>query len=183
MLGKWITYPLNKDGETEFLKAGDILYVGFEYNNMHTEYLVQRYDDLKPGSDKSMTIMDGITMIREGADWAQVAVRNPLIRLNIDDHSNFIDGVDLTAKSAWVGQNYPNPSTGSTVIDYDLPAAEEVSFSVMDLTGRKVMVENQGMMSAGKHNFTLKTSNLEAGVYFYTLQAGSFTQTKQMVVN
>jgi hypothetical protein len=183
MLGKWITYPLNKDGETEFLKAGDILYVGFEYNNMHTEYLVQRYDDLKPGSDKSQRIMDGITMIREGADWAQVAVRNPLVRLNINDHSNLIDGVDLTAKSAWVGQNYPNPFTGSTVIDYELTNASEVSFSVMDLTGRKVIEENQGMMSAGKHNYTLKTSNLEAGVYFYTLQAGSFIQTKQMIVN
>jgi hypothetical protein len=45
------------------------------------------------------------------------------------------------------------------------------------------MEENQGTMSAGRHNYTLKTSNLEAGVYFYTLQAGSFIQTKQMVVN
>jgi hypothetical protein len=53
----------------------------------------------------------------------------------------------------------------------------------MDLTGRKVIDINQGMKPAGKHTFTLETSNLEAGVYFYTLQAGSFTQTKQMVVN
>jgi hypothetical protein len=39
------------------------------------------------------------------------------------------------------------------------------------------------MMPPGKHTFTLKTNNLEAGVYFYTLQAGSFKETKQMVVN
>ncbi|MFH0761360.1 MAG: T9SS type A sorting domain-containing protein [Bacteroidota bacterium] len=183
MIGKWLTYPLNKDGETEFLKAGDILYVGFEYNNMHPEYLIQRYDNIKPGSDKSMKILDQVTYIRETADWGAVAVRNLLIRLNINDHSNLIDGVDLTPSSAWVGQNYPNPFTGITVIDYELPNAAQVSFTVMDLTGRKVMEENQGMMSAGKHNYTLKTSNLEAGVYFYTLQAGSFTQTKQMIIN
>jgi len=184
MLHKWITYPLNKDGETEFLKAGNIVYVGFEYNQMHTEYLIHRYDDLKPGSDKSIKILDGVTIIREIPDgWGVVAVRNVLCRLNINDHSNVNDGVDLNPTSAWVGQNYPNPFTGSTVIDYELPAAAQVSFSIMDLTGRKVMEENQGMMSAGRHNFTLKTSNLEAGVYFYTLQAGNFTQTKQMVIN
>jgi len=193
MIGVWQTIQLDKDGESEFLKAGDVVYVGLEYNNMHTEYLTQRYDNLKPGNDKSRKVVSDlityskpgvITYIREVPDsWTAHHSRNLLFRLNINDHSNLVDGVDMTPTQAWVGQNYPNPSTGSTVIDYELPAAAEVSFSVMDLTGRKVMEENQGMISAGKHNFTLKTSNLDAGVYFYTLQAGSFTQTKQMVVN
>jgi hypothetical protein len=184
MIGKWLTYNLNKDGETEFLKAGDLVYVGFEYNQMHTEYLIHRYDDLKPGSDKSIKVLDPVSIIREIPDgWTTVAVRNLLCRLNINDHSNINDGIDINSTAAWVGQNYPNPFTGSTVIDYELPAAAEVTFSVIDLTGRKVMEEYQGMMSPGQHHFTLKTTNLEAGVYFYTLQAGSFTQTKQMVVN
>ncbi|MFH0761029.1 MAG: T9SS type A sorting domain-containing protein [Bacteroidota bacterium] len=193
MIGVWQTLELDKDGEAEFLKAGDVVYVGFEYNNMHTEYLTQRYDNIKPGNDKSRKVISDlitfsnngiITYIRENPDgWTAHHTRNLLFRLNINDHSNLIDGVDMTPTSAWVGQNYPNPSTGSTVIDYELPAVSQVSFSVMDLTGRKVMDINQGLMPAGKHTYTLQTGNMEAGMYFYTLQAGSFTQTKQMVVN
>jgi hypothetical protein len=182
MIGKWQTLPLNKDGETEFLKAGDIVFASLEYNNMHTEYLIQRYDNIKPGSDKSMKILEGVTYIRETETWAQVAERNLLIRLNINDHSNINDGVDLSSSSAWVGQNYPNPFKGNTVIDYELPAVAEVSFTVMDLTGREVLYNKQGVMPAGKHTYTLQTANLEAGVYFYTLKAGSFTQTRQMVI-
>jgi len=182
MIGKWITMPLNRDGESEFLKTGDVAFACFEYNNMHTEYLIQRYDNIKPGSDKSMKILDPVTYIREGPDFGAVAMRNLLIRLNINNHSNLIDGVNLSAAKAWVGQNYPNPFRGSTVIDYELTSASEVSFSVMDLTGRKVMYNTLGQMPAGKHTFTLETSKLEAGMYFYTLEAGSLTQTRQMVI-
>jgi hypothetical protein len=182
MIGKWQTLPLNKDGESEFLKAGDIVFACFEYNNMHTEYLIQRYDNVKLGSDRSMKILDPVTYIRELEPWVAVAMRNLMIRLNINNHGNVIDGVDLAASSAWVGQNYPNPFNGNTVIDYELTEASEVSLIVMDLTGRRVMDINQGLMPAGKHTYTLKTENLEAGAYFYTLRAGGFTQTRQMVI-
>ena len=79
-------------------------------------------------------------------------------------------------------QNYPNPFRGSTQIDYELVDGSEVSFSIMDITGRKVMDVNEGMMPSGKHTYTLATNNLDAGVYFYTLKAGNFVQTKQMVI-
>lgn len=182
MIGKWTTMPLIKDGETEFLKAGDIVFACLEYNNMHTEYLIQRYDNIKPGSDNSMKILDAVTYIRETETWTAVATRNLLIRLNINDHSNVNDGVDLSNSSAWVGQNYPNPFNGRTEIDYELSVQSEVILTVMDLTGKTVMEINQGRMPAGKHTYTLVTKNLEAGAYFYTLRAGGFTQTKQMVV-
>jgi len=182
MIGKWMTLPLNKDGESEFLKAGEIVFACFEYNNMHTEYLIQRYDGIKPGSDKSMTILDPVTYIREGETWDPIERRNLLIRLNINDQSNVNDGVDLNAASARIGQNYPNPCKGNTEITYELTSGSPVSFIITDYTGRKVMEINQGQMPAGKHHYTLNTTGLGAGLYFYTLQAGGFTQTKQMVV-
>ncbi|OFY51128.1 MAG: hypothetical protein A2X22_06965 [Bacteroidetes bacterium GWF2_49_14] len=182
MIGKWLTMHFSKDGESEFLKAGDIVFACLEYNNMHTEYLIQRYDNIKPGSDKSMKILDNVTYIRETETWTSVAVRNILIRLNINDHSNINDGVDLSASSAWVGQNYPNPFSGQTDIDYELSAGSDVILTVTDLTGRKVMEVKPGQMPAGKHTITLKTSNLEAGIYTYTLRAGSLSQTRQMII-
>ena len=65
---------------------------------------------------------------------------------------------------------------------HELTNGSEVIFQVMDLTGRKVMEVNNGMMPAGKHTYNLSTSSLDAGIYFYTLRAGDFVQTKQMVV-
>jgi len=182
MIGKWITMPLTKDGETEFLKAGDNVFASFEYNNMHTEYLIQRYDNIKLGSDKSMKILDPVTFVKEIDVWNAIANRNLLIRLNINDHSNTNDGVDLSLTRASVGQNFPNPFHGTTDIAYELNTASEVTFSIMDLTGRIVMEVNEGIKPAGKHNFTLQNNNLDAGSYFYTLRAGSFTQTRQMVI-
>jgi hypothetical protein len=182
MIGEWRTYELIKDGETEFLKAGDIVFACFEYNNMHTEYLIQRYDNIKPGSDKSVQVLDPVTYIRETDVWTAVPTRNILIRLNINDHSNINDGIDLAATAASMGQNFPNPFRGATRIDYELTVDSHVSLYVTDLTGRKVMEADQGMMPAGKHTIDLQKGNLEAGSYFYTLTAGSFSQTKQMVV-
>ena len=183
MIGKWQTLALNKDGESEFLKAGDVVFACFEYNNMHTEYLIQRYDNIKLGSDKSVTILEPVTYIRETEAWTAVPVRNSLIRLNINDHSNINDGVDLSAAAGWVGQNFPNPFSGKTEIAYELAAASDVTLTVTDLTGRKVIDISQGYMPSGKHTLTLETGILEAGAYFYTLRAGNFTQTKQMVIS
>lgn len=182
MIGRWLTLPLSKDGESEFLKAGDIVFACLEYNNMHTEYLIQRYDNIKPGSDKSMRILDPVTYIRELEPWGSVAMRNLLIRLNINDHGNIIDRVDATASPAWVGQNYPNPFRDLTEIPYELAGRSEVILSVMDLSGRKVLEITEGSRPAGKHTVTLDTKSLDPGVYFYTLKAGSLVQTRQMVI-
>jgi hypothetical protein len=108
--------------------------------------------------------------------------RNVMCRMNLNDHGNISDGVDLRTSLAKMEQNYPNPFRGSTQIDYELVDGSEVSFSIMDITGRKVMDVNEGMMPSGKHTYTLATNNLDAGVYFYTLKAGNFVQTKQMVI-
>jgi hypothetical protein len=105
-----------------------------------------------------------------------------MCRLNLNDHGNRIDGIAGTSLMASLNQNYPNPFSGRTEISYELTEGSNVSFEVMDLTGRKVMETNQGMMPAGKHTYTLQSQDLEAGIYFYTIKAGDFVQTKQMVI-
>jgi hypothetical protein len=50
------------------------------------------------------------------------------------------------------------------------------------MTGRKVADRSEGYKPAGKHSLTLQASGLDAGIYFYTLKAGQFKETKQMVV-
>jgi hypothetical protein len=84
---------------------------------------------------------------------------------------------------AWkLDQNYPNPFNPSTQINYQLSKLSKVSLKVYDLLGREVanlVNENQ---SAGPHNVKWNASRLATGVYFYRLVAGSFVQTKKMLL-
>jgi len=187
MFNTWITMPFSKDGETEFLQAGDLVYAGISQWDMHTDYLTRRAKGLKIGTDRTLKMVGPTTIglydgnIEEGMG-AFSGRRNLMCRLNLNDHSNLIDGIDPLISTASLGQNYPNPFNGSTDIAYELVNGTDVTFEIMDLTGRKVKVLHEGFRPAGKHTLNLDASGLEAGVYYYTIKAGVLNQTKQMVI-
>jgi hypothetical protein len=187
MIGKWITMELGKDGESEFLSAGDLVYAAVNFNNQHTEYLIQRYDNLKIGADYSFKVLDPVSVGKgNGADWSTggfISERNLMVRLNINDHSNIIDGINAASASASVGQNFPNPFSQTTDISYELAKDSDVSITVMDLTGRVILEIKNGFQTAGVHNTRIDASSLDSGIYLYTLKAGGFTETKRMTVS
>ena len=183
----WVTMSLGKDGESEFLKKGDVVYAGYTFDNTNADHLVRRGQGMEIGTDNTVALTESATVaIYRGTSATGLdnyfGKRNLMVHLNLNDHGNINDGVELNPALASLGQNFPNPFSRSTEIAYELTSGSEVSFEVMDLTGRKVMEINKGMMPAGKHTYTLETNNLDPGVYFYTLKAGSFVQTKQMVI-
>lgn len=81
-------------------------------------------------------------------------------------------------------QNYPNPFNPSTVINYQLSASSHVTLKVYDVLGREVTTLVNEFEQAGKYNYQFSTnsSHLSSGVYFYTLRAGNFTETKKMLL-
>jgi hypothetical protein len=81
-----------------------------------------------------------------------------------------------------LSQNYPNPFNPTTTISYDLPKESFVSLKVFDLLGREVASLVSEEMSAGNHSRQWNTSNVSSGIYFYRLQAGTFTETKKLVL-
>jgi hypothetical protein len=81
-------------------------------------------------------------------------------------------------------QNYPNPFNPETVISYRLPVAGFVSLKVYDLLGREVTTLVDEYMQPGFYTYPLSADDfkLTSGLYFYTLSAGNYYQTKKMIV-
>jgi len=79
-------------------------------------------------------------------------------------------------------QNYPNPFNPNTTILYELPKVSQVTLSVYDLLGREVAVLVNEMKLPGNYEVRFDASGLVSGVYLYRLNAGSFVQTRKMVV-
>lgn len=79
-------------------------------------------------------------------------------------------------------QNYPNPFNPTTVVRYQLPTATLVQLEVFDVLGRRIASLVHSKQAAGDYAIPFNASNLSSGVYFYRLQAGSFVQTKKMLL-
>lgn len=78
-------------------------------------------------------------------------------------------------------QNYPNPFVSVTFIEYELPRDERAVLKVYNALGQEVAVLEEGNKLAGYHKVKWDASNLPAGLYFYRLTAGSFTDTKKLI--
>ena len=81
-----------------------------------------------------------------------------------------------------LNQNYPNPFNPSTTISYQIPSQQFVTLKVYDVLGNEVAVLVNEYRNAGSYEVNFNSSNLTSGVYFYTLRAGDFIQTKKMLL-
>ncbi len=79
-------------------------------------------------------------------------------------------------------QNYPNPFNPSTQIDYQIPKSGFVTLKVYDILGREVATLVNHEKRAGKYSIVFNNSNLSSGIYFYRLQAGSYTEVRKMML-
>jgi hypothetical protein len=79
-------------------------------------------------------------------------------------------------------QNYPNPFNPTTVIRAQWPVACDVKLVVFDLLGRTIVTLADDHYPAGRQVFTFNAGGLASGVYFYRLQAGSWVQTRRLMV-
>lgn len=132
--------------------TGQLVYLGFPFETII-------------GKDKREDLM-GKVMSYFGLDQP----------VNVEDEIQFIPGkLELT-------QNYPNPFNPSTKINWNLPAESFVTLKVYNILGKEVATLVNEYRQAGKYEFLFDASKLPSGVYIYRIQAGSFMESKKMIL-
>ena len=135
---------------------------------------------------KEYGFIDDITEINTGG------IKYRLKQLDYDGSYEHSDEV-LVHKPAPVDyamqQNFPNPFNPVTTINYSLPIKSEVELVVYNALGEGVMQLANEEKEAGRYSVEFNATKLPSGIYFFRLQAvptgrqaGSFTETKKMVL-
>ncbi|HSP88516.1 MAG TPA: FG-GAP-like repeat-containing protein, partial [Ignavibacteriaceae bacterium] len=79
-------------------------------------------------------------------------------------------------------QNYPNPFNPSTTISFTIPNSEFVNLKIFDVLGNEVTTLINKEMQTGNYKIDFDAGSLSGGIYFYKIVAGSFSETRKMVL-
>lgn len=108
--------------------------------------------------------------------------------INLDDfRAHFIStGIEHelneVPKEFFLSQNYPNPFNNSCVIKFSIPKSSHVLLKIFNTLGQQLEILVNEEKSSGNYQFIWNAANLPSGIYFYSLQAGNFLQTKKMIL-
>ncbi len=151
----------------------------------------QNYDDAS-GSNTGDFIEQSITFNSSSSTTVVLFISNDWENgsssVNVDDFS--IEEADpvsndleeVLPKTFVLDQNYPNPFNPSTNISYTLNESAQVKLEVFNMIGQKVATLVNAKQSAGNYNFTFEANGLTSGMYFYRIEAGSFSDVKRMTL-
>ena len=155
------------------------------------------YDDLFPEKFHAVTDSIGVTSYNcvsltkggYGMYLAGCILAGKKYGEVLDNYLVDITNKDIIPSQFSLSQNYPNPFNPETTIEYTIPAnvkgeTAKVTLKVYDLLGREVATLVDEFKNAGTYSSTFNTlrSSITSGVYFYRLQAGSYSQTKKLIL-
>ena len=97
--------------------------------------------------------------------------------------SSVHDGNGVTGTSISLGESHPNPTTGQATISLRLSEREQVNLVLRDSRGSEVARLLDGeVLESGVHVVNADVSSLSNGVYFYTLETPTGTETRKLVI-
>ncbi len=79
-------------------------------------------------------------------------------------------------------QNYPNPFNPTTSIQYALSSKQFVTLKVYDVLGKEITTLINEEKPAGEYEVEFDGSGLTSGIYFYRIKAGSYSETRKMIL-
>jgi photosystem II stability/assembly factor-like uncharacterized protein len=117
-----------------------------------------------------------------------------LLRADLSNLTEVKSDIHILPEEYKLFQNYPNPFNPSTFINYQIPSNGFVTLKVYDVLGNEATVLVNEWKEAGSYNAQFTTNGKQlasgmsskggyaSGVYFYTLTAGKFTDTKKFIL-
>jgi len=90
--------------------------------------------------------------------------------------------VNISGDGFVLSQNFPNPFTSSTIINFELPEKSFVNLKVTNLLGEEIAELAGKELPSGLNSITFDATHLTKGIYFYTMKAKDFFQTKKMIL-
>ncbi|HQU70711.1 MAG TPA: DUF5666 domain-containing protein [Calditrichia bacterium] len=128
--------------------------------------------------------LSNISVGQEVTLWADLVNGSPTaMQIHIVSGSpTGIGDTPVTAQAFELLQNYPNPFNPTTTIAFTLDQAANVQLNVYNSLGQKVAELVNGARGAGRHAIQFDGAGMASGVYFYTLEAGGFTQVRKLVL-
>ena len=112
--------------------------------------------------------IDGIII---GSSWSDISSGT------VDVSSN-----PVTINEFDLAQNYPNPFNPTTTIRFSLPEAGNVKLTVFNILGQEIQTLINGFKGVGTHTVKFEATNLNSGIYIYKIEAGTFVQTRKMLL-
>ena len=204
--GRWLWgyggFTLTPSTMYEFLDGLRYTYYCSEDNGCDSTYWNSLdTSDAIPNPDLYTFINDTLTINGNSGDFVDFGCDGNII-LSGDDIVLWRVGLDtsecegiqlglpspgLSPKSFKLNQNYPNPFNPFTTLRYDLPKDEFVSITIYDLLGNVINNLVNTNQSSGYRSVQWNATNnqgqpVAAGVYFYSIEAGEFRQTKKMIL-
>ncbi len=98
-----------------------------------------------------------------------------------------VNNSEIIPEKFELSQNYPNPFNPSTIIKYSIPNvasnfSSSITLKVFDILGREVATLVNKKQKPGNYEVNFDASELTSGIYFYSIKAGNFYQTKKMLL-
>ncbi|MBM2841703.1 MAG: uncharacterized protein HW412_2231 [Bacteroidetes bacterium] len=79
-------------------------------------------------------------------------------------------------------QNFPNPFNPSSTIKFQIPRSSHVILRIYDVLGKEIATLVNEPLIPGSYEKTFDGSGLASGMYFYRMQAGTFVETRKLVL-
>lgn len=109
-----------------------------------------------------------------------------IVQIDFDGSQSESDIVNVEVvnivKEYVLNQNYPNPFNPSTTIKYSIPQSGDVKLILYNSLGEEVAILVNDLKGAGNYKVIFNAFDIPSGVYYYKLNAGSFEETKKMIL-
>ena len=93
-----------------------------------------------------------------------------------------IDEISQIQNQPFLVQAYPNPFNPTTTIEFSIPKSELVTLKIYNLLGQEVEELVAKQLTSGNHKYTWDASTFASGVYYYKILAGSYVQTRKLIL-